>query len=251
LQYIAFDPLTQVLTLVAQVRIKGTEKIFFSMLMTVIRGLATFGIFKLLLRLRATIGKNLNTRQVDNFVIDVVLVQGVSSLVPMAFFNFEAISCLVEFGDFESCEGTTWAALWLSCYIIISTAITIAIKSQSRAVQNSVVIIKEQVVTFNFHTKEMFQMSCLGLSLPCALFQMSSLGVPGNAVTVNIYMGLFGLMVVLAASGAEFTSLVTKSNELKKRASRSRTTTFDAESSRHLDKVDDDGGSLFTVGAFV
>ena len=144
----------------------------------------------------------------SNFLCQTVLVGGGSAMAPMIFFMFEAVSCMANGDglDDDQCENTTYAAMYLSTYLVFITMITIASKTVPQEERGEGMTYSNLAI-FRLKKSEQVQGVLGVVTALVSMYLFSVLRVEGEPNELIIWLGLAGLMTLVVAVLIEFASL--------------------------------------------
>ena len=146
--------------------------------------------------------------KLSNFLCHTVLLGGVSAMVPMIFFMFEAVSCMTSGDglDDDQCLNTTYAAVCLSGYLIIITAVSVASKSVPQEERGGGITYSNLAI-LRMKMKEKVQ-GALGLvTALTSMYLFSVLGVEGAPNGSLLWVGGAGVLTWVIAGLIEFASI--------------------------------------------
>ena len=147
--------------------------------------------------------------ELSNFLCHTALVGGASAMAPMIFFIFEAVSCITSgdvLGD-DQCENTTIAAMCLSVYLVIITAVAMASKTVPQGERGEGTTYSNLAI-LRLKMKEKVQGSLGVVTALVAMYLFSVLGVEGAQNWSILWVGLGGAMTLLVAAFIEFAYIV-------------------------------------------
>ena len=151
-------------------------------------------LFLLGLKLRGSAAK-LPPRELSDFLCQTVLAKGTVAMGTMLFFSFEAISCFISKNslDSEQCTNTSYAAKYLSVYVVVLTTLSIASKSVPKSVQRETAW--ELSAIASLKGLKWWQQIQGGLAIITAissLYLLSFLGVEGDENSMVLKVGAMG-----------------------------------------------------------
>ena len=121
--------------------------------------------------------------ELSNFLCQTVLLGGVSAMSPMVFFMFEAVSCMTTgngLGD-KRCENTTYAAMYLSVYLVIITIVSIANRTVPQEERGKGMTYIELAI-LRLNKKEKVQGSLGVVTALVSMYLFSVLGIEGDCL---------------------------------------------------------------------
>ena len=143
--------------------------------------------------------------ELSNFLCHTVLMGGVSAMAPMIFFMFEAVSCMasgVGLGD-DQCENTTIAAMCLSAYLVIITAVSIASRTVPQGERGEGMTYYNLAI-LRLKRREKIQGALGVVTALVSMYMFSVLGVEGEPNGSLLLVGLAGWLTALVAGLIEF-----------------------------------------------
>ena len=146
--------------------------------------------------------------ELSNFLCNTVLVGGAGAMVPMVFFTFETLSCVMSNGlESDMCENTTTSAKWLSIYLTIITAISIVSKAVSSE-ERGKGLTYENLAILRLKWRQKVQ-GALGLVTALAsMYLFSVLGVQGEPNGLIRILGGVGFVALVITASIEASELV-------------------------------------------
>ncbi|GMI01543.1 hypothetical protein TrLO_g10204 [Triparma laevis f. longispina] len=149
--------------------------------------------FWLGLKLRESAAK-LPPQELSDFLCQTVLVKGTSAMGTMLFFSFEVVSCLISRDSFDrQCTNTSTAALILSLYLAVLTALSIVSKTVPKSVQRETVWELSSIATLKgLKWWQGIQGGLMTITAIVSLFLLSVLGVEGNENSMLWLVGAMG-----------------------------------------------------------
>ena len=142
----------------------------------------------------------LRPAEVSTFLCHTVLLVGVSAMAPMTFFMFEAVSCMAS-GDGledEQCQNTTWAALFLSVYLVIITAVGIASRTVPQGERGEGMTYSNLAI-LRLKEKEKVQGALGVVTALASMYLFSVLGVEGTPNRSLEWVGQAGTVTLVVA----------------------------------------------------
>ena len=131
-----------------------------------------------------------------------------AAMAPMIFFMFEAVSCMASRhgrGVYK-CENTTRAAMFLSCYLVLITMVSIASMTVPQE-QRGEGITYSNLAILRLKMKEKVQGALGVVAALVSMYLFSVLGVEGAPNETIKWMGLAGAMTLGVAALIEFASI--------------------------------------------
>lgn len=120
----------------------------------------------------------LSRREVSDFLLRSVVIEGAACLTTAQFFSFETISCLVvqeAEEDQTLCKNTATSSLFLSAFLILWLINGMLRASAPRSMRIKLGMTKERLAAYDLTNTEKVQGGCVGFTLMCAMFLLSSL----------------------------------------------------------------------------
>lgn len=145
--------------------------------------------------------------ELSNFLVFTLLAKGAACFTSIMFFTFEILSCWLQADDRNYCANTSYAALFLSSYVVVLTCFSIVKGAAPEAVWLKMAMTKERLASLNLTKKETLQFGCFAITSICALGLFSSL-VAAQPNDTNLIVGMIGVISMLVAFIVEFTVLV-------------------------------------------
>ena len=146
--------------------------------------------------------------KLSNFLCHTVLVGGVSAMAPMIFFMFEAVSCMASGGGLgdDQCDNTTRAAMFLSVYLVLITAVGIASRTVPQEERGDSMTYSNLAI-LRLKMKEKVQGVLGVITSLVSMYFFSVLGVEGTQNGSLLWVGLAGAVTLGAAALIEFASV--------------------------------------------
>jgi len=168
----------------------GEETLGFALLAVFLLLLTTYWL-GMKLRRKAAL---LPPAEISNFLCHTVLIGGVSAMAPMIFFMFEAVSCMASGDGLEDnqCENTTGAAMFLSVYLAITTAISIASRTVPQGERGDGMTYINLAI-LRLKMKEKVQGALGVIVVLASMFLFSVLGVEGTPNETINWVGAAGM----------------------------------------------------------
>ena len=138
--------------------------------------------------------------ELSKFLCHTVLLGGVSAMAPMIFFMFEAVSCIATGDGLEDdlCENTTRAAMSLSVYLAITTAVAMASRTVPQEERGEGMTFSNLAI-LRLKVKEKVQGALGVVTALVAMYLFSVLGVEGAPNETIFWLGLAGAVTLLVA----------------------------------------------------
>lgn len=146
----------------------------------------------------------LRKAELTKFLCIVILQGGVSAMVPMMFFSFESLSCLLSLGFQNSrCDNTSLSAVWLSTYLAMATCISCS-RKVGRAVKT---LTYSNLAVMKLNRREKVQGTLTLLTALISMYLFSNLGVEAARSNFVPLAGGVGGFTMGAASIIEVITL--------------------------------------------
>ena len=146
--------------------------------------------------------------ELSKFLCHTVLLGGVSTMAPMIIFIFEAVSCMASGDGLEDdqCVNTTMAAMCLSVYLVIITAVAIASRTVPQEERGKGMTYSNLAI-LRLKVKEKVQ-GVFGLvTALVSMYLFSVLGVEGTQNGALRWVGGAGAVTLGVAALIEFASV--------------------------------------------
>ncbi|GMH98819.1 hypothetical protein TrST_g13130 [Triparma strigata] len=170
--------------------------------------------FWLGLKLRASAAK-LPPQELSNFLCQTVLVKGTTAMGTMLFFSFETVSCFISQNSLSNgqCKNTSYAAMFLSLYLVLLTMLSMVNKTVPKSVQIETAWELSSIASLKgLKWWQQIQGGLVTITAIVSLYLLSVLGVEGKENIVWI-VGAIGLVSRGIACLVNATMLVRISKE--------------------------------------
>ena len=171
--------------------------------------------FWLGLKLRTSAAK-LPPQELSDFLCQTVLVKGFSAMGTMLFFSFEAVSCFISQESFDNgqCVNTSLAAMCLSGYLVLLTALSIVSKTVPKIVQRETAWGLSSIASLkDLKWWQQIQGGLMVVTAISSLYLLGWLGVEGNGNSAVWIVGAVGGISILVAAMVNMTMLIRTAKE--------------------------------------
>ncbi|GMI02361.1 hypothetical protein TrLO_g14121 [Triparma laevis f. longispina] len=171
--------------------------------------------FWLVLKLRASAAK-LPPQELSDFLCHTVLVKGTAAMGTILFFSFETVSCLISQNSLINgqCNNTSYAAMFLSLYLVFLTGLSIVSKTVPKSVQRETAWELSSIASLKgLKWWQQIQGGFMTITALISLYLLSVLGVEGNVNSSVFNVGALGGVSIGFAAVINTTTLIRTRNE--------------------------------------